>query len=35
MRSFHPTIESGSDSLCVSLGLTPEQVEVWNFLEHL
>ncbi|CAM8986919.1 unnamed protein product [Rhodiola kirilowii] len=27
MRSFHPTVESGSESLCVSLGLTPEQVE--------
>uniref|UniRef100_A0A7N0U252 Zinc finger PHD-type domain-containing protein n=1 Tax=Kalanchoe fedtschenkoi TaxID=63787 RepID=A0A7N0U252_KALFE len=27
MRSFHPTVEAGSESLCVSLGLTPEQVE--------
>lgn len=28
MRSFHATVEAGSDSSCESLGLTNEHVEV-------
>lgn len=30
MRSFHATVEAGSDSSCESLGLTNEHVEVCN-----
>ncbi|GLT66601.1 hypothetical protein SLA2020_389580 [Shorea laevis] len=32
-RSFHPTVEAGSESLCVSLGFSQEKVdELWNFI---